>query len=328
MTGDMFIDAGHAPTERKDYFKLLRWLLTISTLHDAYFMSGDLQNHHWNNYYDEFDVPLGWPKGGAHMLGSGAWLRCFDNGASITNPTSATVTVTAAELQAYPECAGTYYRFKGNQDPVWNNGQLFDSVTLTVSTPPVCINDSGGSCSPTTQYIGDGILLVKQPNVTVVSDVIVDNSYASTNAGSKSATMSGFSRETSSQLNNRAWSTTIDYAKDERYYHSYYAAAGTGTATAVFKPTINVSGQYRVYEWHGWHGSSAAQYNEATNAPLTITHAGGTYVGTVDQNTNYGQWNLVGTFNFTAGGNWNATITNNANGYVLADAFKWEYVGP
>jgi hypothetical protein len=45
---------------------------------------------------------------------------------------------------------------------------------------------------------------------------------------------------------------------------------------------------------------------------------------TIDQTKNYGTWNLLGTFDFTNDGKDSAVITNNANGYVIADAFRFE----
>lgn len=269
--------------------------------------------HFYFLYYDEFDVKLGYPTGAAQQLSNGCWVRFFDGGVSIVNPTNTTQTVTAGDLSGLSGYAGPYYRFRGNQDPVWNNGWEFTSVELK-STRYI-----------TSQYIGDGIILVKKPT-TVVSDIIVDNAYSGTSPGSQTAVLTGFSWDQMGSTNhsNPTWNTGPRTDNNEQWHRSHYAAAGSGTATAVFRPTINVSGRYKVYEWHGWCGGGPTSMAEASNVPCRIAHGDGTTDITIDQTKNLGQWNLIGTYSFTAGGNGSVTITNNANGYVIADAFKFE----
>ena len=307
--GSLF-DKVNSPPILKNYFRYVRWTLGIALLNNAYYVNSG-SGSHWANYYDEFDVPLGYPKGSARQLSNGAWIRCFDNGIVIVNPTNTNITVTNAMLQTYSECTGTYYRFKGNQDLVWNNGALFDQVTLLSTS-------SGRS-----QNVGEGIILVKQSNFVVASDIIIDNTEVSTSPGSVMATLTGFSSTYASSSNtnyNPVWGTQL-------FYHTNnYAAANSG-AVAVFKPTINVGGQYEVFEWHGGAGQYLTSYTEATNTPVTISHANGVTQKTIDQRNNYGQWNSLGIYNFIAGSNYDVTLTaSGANGYVIADAFMWRYV--
>ncbi|MDI6734134.1 MAG: Ig-like domain-containing protein [Patescibacteria group bacterium] len=332
VTGDLiyddsnYYDYPNTPSRPKEYYRFFRWTLGIALLNDVYYAASE-NGGRWRNYYDEFDTALGYPKGAAHKLSNSAYIRCFDNGAVLVNPTNAAVTITNTQLQAYSECTGTYYRFKGNQDPNWNNGVLFDSVTL-IST---VAKTKSGSTRP--QNVGDAIILLKTPR-TVVSDIIIDNVYSGTSAGSVEATLSGFTYDSEAQFSstNPLWATArwdggSDTLFSGAYSRGHYAPAGSGSATAIFKPTINVPGQYALYEWHGWKGSSSSSYTEASNVPVQIKHAGGTTNLVINQQINYGQWNLLGTYTFNNDGTSQVSLSNNANGYVIADAFKFEYIG-
>ncbi|MFA4937087.1 MAG: Ig-like domain-containing protein [Patescibacteria group bacterium] len=321
-------DEANAPVGNpKNYFRFMRYMLTQTLRGDNYFMQEDggrfldrvgwnpYNEHYWQNWYDEFDTNLGYPTGSAQSLGNGTWIRFFDNGVSITNPTTATQTVTDTNLRTLAGYSGPYYRFRGNQDPTWNNGQLFSSVTLISSA-------AAGSVSP----VGDGILLFRTPT-TVVSDVIIDNAYTGTSPGSPTAVMTGFSWDEAASVNYKHPSYYVGWRTDgdSITHKQHYASAGSGSATAVFRPTINVPGQYRVYEWHGWYGVNQTNM-EATNVPASIVHSGGTANLAINQRVNPGQWNLLGTYSFN-NTHASVTITNNANGYVLADAFKFVYAG-
>jgi hypothetical protein len=312
MAVDIKYDSVNSPDRQKDYFRLMRWGLTTALLNDVYFICSDNTHHDWTYYYDEYDVNLGYPTGPAQQLANGCWARFFDNGVSIVNPTNATKTVTSGDLPTLVGYEGPYYRFQGNQDAAWNDGSLFTSVTLT---------SSAASYPGSEQYVGDGIILVKSPT-TVVSDIIVDNSDPGTSPGSEPASLTGFVWDELAQSNpdNPLWYTTTQLTtEDSNYYNSYYAPPGDGSATAVFKPKINVSGQYRVYEWHGWRGSDPSSYNEGSNVPCTIIHRDGSTTLTINQRINYGKWNLIGTFYFNAGGDNSVMLTNDANGYLKSD---------
>ena len=114
--------------------------------------------------------------------------------------------------------------------------------------------------------------------------------------------------------------TTSDEYNDETKW-IYYSP--DGDATATFTPKILKAGKYEVYEWHG----ADPQQDHATDAPYTINYAGGSKTIKINLDENIGKWNLLGTFRFKAGTSGNVTISNNANGNVVADAIKFVYAG-
>jgi hypothetical protein len=314
-------DSAHAPVRKKDYFRFMRWMLGVTLLNDSYFMMDDDKgNHYYNFYYDEFDVNLGFPTSPAFTLPNGCSVRFFDGGACIVNSTNASQSVSSADIASLTGYQGPYFRFRGNQDIGWNNGAQFQSVSLS---------STKASWTGAVQNVGDAIILVKKPT-DVVSDIIIDNAYSATSPGSAEAVISGFTWDSEANGNrqNPLWSTGpyLDSQSDPTYWRSQYAPAGNGSAVAVFTPTIKLGGSYRVYEWHGWRGRDSSSYLEATNVPCTVTHAKGTTKISIDQSKNAGKWNLLGTFTFNPGTTGSVKITNQANGYVIADAFKFEYV--
>jgi len=83
--------------------------------------------------------------------------------------------------------------------------------------------------------------------------------------------------------------------------------------TATWSVNVPVPEFYDVYaRW-------TAHPNRASDATYIVDHAGGTAFVSVNQQQLGGQWQLLGNFNFDAG---NAIIelTDDANGYVIADA--------
>ena len=106
---------------------------------------------------------------------------------------------------------------------------------------------------------------------------------------------------------------------EPNYYGTNYAyhASGTGDGSATFSFNITESGTYEVFAW--WTSHS----NRALNAPYTINHSSGSNTVRVDQTTNGGEWNSLGTYFFSEG---TATVvlSNDADGYVIADAVKME----
>ena len=72
---------------------------------------------------------------------------------------------------------------------------------------------------------------------------------------------------------------------------------GSGTAYAQFTPNILIPGNYDVYQWHPF------LTNASTAIPFQMFNRAGTNLFFVNQQTNSGNWSLVGRFNFFAGTN-------------------------
>lgn len=66
--------------------------------------------------------------------------------------------------------------------------------------------------------------------------------------------------------------------------------------------------------------------NHATDAPFTIAHTGGQTVVKRNQRINDGRWNLLGTFIFDGRNTGWIELSNNANGYVVADGVMSERI--
>ena len=78
---------------------------------------------------------------------------------------------------------------------------------------------------------------------------------------------------------------------------------------------IPQTGSYKVYA--KWPASS----QHATDAPYSVTHAGGTSTVTANQRVNGGQWNLLGTYTFNSGTTYKVELSDAvAAGKVAADA--------
>jgi RHS repeat-associated protein len=112
-----------------------------------------------------------------------------------------------------------------------------------------------------------------------------------------------------------SWGTATKLAG---YYGSNYRTntRGTGNDKAVWTVTIPSTGSYAVYaRW-------VAAATHASNAPYTVKYSGGVATVVKSQRTSGGQWVLLGTYPFTAGTPGTITLTDKANGKVIADAVK------
>lgn len=133
---------------------------------------------------------------------------------------------------------------------------------------------------------------------TPAPDIIVDN---------PSATYTG------------TW-TTASSATDKYGTDYRYATSGSG-ATATFNANVPVAGNYRVSVWY------PAGTNRANNAPYTVNFSGGSLTYSVNQQINGGQWVILGTHYFAAGGGQVVLGTTGANpSVVIADAVRFTYL--
>jgi hypothetical protein len=63
--------------------------------------------------------------------------------------------------------------------------------------------------------------------------------------------------------------------------------------------------------------------NRASNATYVVTHAAGSTPVTVDQRSNGGAWQSLGSFRFAPGADQGVSLSDKANGVVVADAIRW-----
>lgn len=97
-------------------------------------------------------------------------------------------------------------------------------------------------------------------------------------------------------------------------------AAGSGSSSVRWAAKLRAPQTYRVYaRW-----TSAP--DRATNATYVITHALGTASVVVNQQTGGGQWQVLGTWNFSPSIPIQVVLTDAANGSVSADALWFEPV--
>src|SRR5437879_5151785 len=79
---------------------------------------------------------------------------------------------------------------------------------------------------------------------------------------------------------------------------------GNGSGYVQFTPNIVVPGDYDLFQWHpGITNSSSA-------VPFIINYNGGSSTVLADQQTNGGNWSLLGRFNFLAGTSANIRVTD------------------
>ncbi|MGV2881706.1 hyaluronate lyase [Paenibacillus sonchi] len=124
--------------------------------------------------------------------------------------------------------------------------------------------------------------------------------------------------DTTGVLKTGSWKTSA--VQTDRYGINYLHDdnSGKGSKSIAFTPVLPVTATYSVYMMWPEH------FNRATAIPLEVVHAGGTATLSIDQTSNGGVWNLIGTYTFTAGTSGSVTIRNSGtSGYVAADAVKF-----
>src|ERR1051325_5796548 len=101
---------------------------------------------------------------------------------------------------------------------------------------------------------------------------------------------------------------------------------GTGSAYMQFAPSIVVPGDYNVYQWHPFVTNASA------SVPHIINYNGGSTTIFANQQTNSGNWSLLGKFNFAAGNSGTIRVTDaivEPSGRVaIVDGLKLVFVPP
>ncbi|WP_354670079.1 DNRLRE domain-containing protein [Streptomyces sp. S.PNR 29] len=122
----------------------------------------------------------------------------------------------------------------------------------------------------------------------------------------------------SSDVNNTAsqgsWSPS--QAMGQWGYDVRTNGAGTGADSFTWQLNIPQDGTYEVFVRHG------DVTGAATDAKFQITHSTGSVTKTVDQSTGSDTWISLGSYSFTESGTQKVTLTDAANGTVVADTVK------
>ena len=323
------------PSSKED-FKTMRFTLGLTLLGDGYYSDDTVYNHYGVSWYDEFETNLGYPKGEGDVKeigcenGSCVFVRFFDNGVAIVNAKGKDVVVSNDDIKNLKGYDGPYFRFKGGQNPSFNNGEPFTSVSLRGW------KEKNGQLTK-----GDAIILLKEPR-TIVSDIYVDNVEVGTSPSSHEAELhgnwkqlSGSGGPSTQRCHGKYYSWQLAFASWKGVYP--YAYTQDSSAYAIYRPTIGIAGHYKIYEWNGRFGNCQredgkwvwiSKNNEATNVPYEIHYSGGTETKTVNQRQNYGKWNYLGTYYLAKGTNNYVKIkTQGTDGIVIADAVKFVYQG-
>jgi hypothetical protein len=378
----------------------MRFGLTFCCAIGAYLDYQAGWNHELAEWYDEYEINLGDADpddaGGPNMCsildkgfdaygddstepsGGDVLVRFFDNGCTIcwlgTNSGVSSVKITDADLHtAWSDAAGAnlagsppdYYFFQGGQDPVLNNGQLFDEVEFwafqgskynfqdTDWVNGEVIGEINYNNSNNIQS-GDGVVLVTAESVYIADNVVGNGLCLDTSPTSSGASYS--ETGTSGMVDIRVQTpTTKDLDYENPYYtnltwasypnsnvHFYdygHVQMDKDTANvATYEPTLGVTGYYEVYEWHGFHGkdnTGGGDQPEASDVPWKIfkdTGSGWVEIlsGTIDQTIDYGQWNPISTYGFDYGVGDRVKFVMYSLGAeqdVIADAIKFRYAG-
>ncbi len=114
--------------ERPDDYRLMRYGLAATLIADGYysFDAGDA-GHHRTWWYDEYDAPIGPPRGEPRLLkGTSAnqpavWAREFARGYAVVNATKAAADITLP---------GEFEKLRGAQDARTNTGAIVTRVTV------------------------------------------------------------------------------------------------------------------------------------------------------------------------------------------------------
>ncbi|HOX57327.1 MAG TPA: immunoglobulin domain-containing protein [Verrucomicrobiota bacterium] len=102
-------------------------------------------------------------------------------------------------------------------------------------------------------------------------------------------------------------------------------AQGSGANYVEFTPNVLVPGDYTVYQWHPYRADASA------GVPFEIVYNGGSTTVYANQQTNAGNWSLLGTFNFAAGSSGRIRVTDaiaEPGGVALADGIKLVFASP
>jgi hypothetical protein len=164
------------------------------------------------------------------------------------------------------------------------------------------------SLTPGTEYSFYVVARDRSNNASVQSDVVGTQTYNAVTVDNTAASLTG------------NWGS---FTGSSSYNNNFVkVSAITGTHSIRWTPNLPLSGYYSVYYYLPNGGSS-----RPTNAPYTVSGAGGTKTYLVDQRpASGGVWIPLGLHRFNQGASGYVQLDDNANGEVVADAVKFVYM--
>ena len=204
----------------------------------------------------------------------------------------------------------------GEEVMTWNTNPLSNDTDADIMDDLFEVNNGLNPNDPNDAFLdtdSDGITNLDEylsgtdPLVAIVTEVIIDT-------GEASATREG------------RWSNS----SGSGHYGagSVYATVGGTVDRYRFTPNLPQTSNYEVYVWNSCYN------NRAVNVKHVIQHANGIEVIEIDQDCDtgvFGQWNLLGTYGFTAGSAGFLEITDEgiippSTTYMGADAARFVVV--
>ena len=198
--------------------------------------------------------------------------------------------------------------FDGVLKAHYKNMRFRDTNDLKINELDITAYVGGACTAPKDQKVWDDNLVLATQYIGPMrssEQIIIDN------------TDPGFATSHSQD----AWQ---EYVRDDSVHygvsHHYNKARGTGRDVAVWSFDIPKAGTYGVYAW--WY---AADWRPP-DVPYTVRHSDGTTTVRMDQRTNGGQWNFLGTFYFRDVGS--VTVSDNVSSgeAIVADAIRLAYL--
>ncbi|MCC7374082.1 MAG: hypothetical protein IT581_05475 [Verrucomicrobiales bacterium] len=114
------------------------------------------------------------------------------------------------------------------------------------------------------------------------------------------------------------WGTSTFRPEFQGIAYRHDEKTGKGQKSATYRPNLPFAGNYEVFVWY----PALSTYESAV--PIEINHADGQKTVKVDQRSNGGKWNSLGTYSFAAGNQGTVVVqTKGTTAFVIADAFKF-----
>lgn len=289
----------YANSEADGFGAVFRADFTSAQIAGAFFGHDEgTSAHRWTYLHDEYEAQLGYPTSIPQKLENGVWIRYFDNGVLVSNISGENKSLFASQL-----ADGPYWRFLGQQDPSFNNGQQFTSITFQPF---------------------DGVMLFKQPT-TLVTPVIIDNVARNmTSLGQNPVEYSGSWTQVKWDDTSKKFAYSLGYGWDQ-YAYPYAKTNDSGTAT--YNANLGIEGSYEVFEWHT-DSAADGQGMGCSKVRLTIQSTSGETEKIVNQTSDAGQWNSVGIYTFDKGRSSSIRLSAPGGCTTVSDAIRFVFRDP